>query len=92
MNQLSNIINQLTDYQRDNEKTIRDIQEKNSSLTKTIATVRSILERSLKNPGTLNSSVYECIDLCRANFIYLDYSTGKTKCDPPLNESEKILP
>ena len=92
MNQLSNIINQLTDYQRDNEKTIRNIQEKNSSLTKTIATVRSILERALKNPSSLNSSVYECIDLCRANFIYLDYSTGKTKLDPPLNESEKILP
>lgn len=92
MNQLSNLVNQLIDYQRDNDKIIRDIQQKNSNLIKTIASVRSILERTLKNPGTLNSSVYECIDLCRANFVYLDYSTGKTKCDPPLNESEKILP
>lgn len=92
MNQLSNIINQLTNYQRDNEKTIRDISQRNSNLTKTIASVRSILERTLKNPGTVNASVYECIDLCRANFIYLDYSTGKTKRDPPLNEKEKTLP
>jgi len=36
--------------------------------------------------------VYDSIDLCRASFAYMDYSSGLSKIDPPLTEAEKTLP
>ena len=92
MDSLNSVIGDILAYQRDSEQTIQDMVDKNARLTKAIATVRSLLERSLKNPSNLNAAVYESIDVCRANFIYLDYSSGKTKQDPPLKDEEKILP
>lgn len=92
MNPIDNAIKEMVNYQLLTEKTIKDMVEKNAMLTKTIATVRSILERAIKNPNTLNSSIYESVDLCRANLVYLDYSSGKNKKDPPLSDGEKTLP
>jgi hypothetical protein len=92
MNHPTNIIETILNYQRTSEQTIQNMVDKNTRLIKTIATVRSLLERSLKNPNTLNAAVYESIDLCRANFIYLDYGSGQTKQDAPLTDEEKILP
>jgi hypothetical protein len=73
------------------ENRIKFLSERNAQLVKNIAMIRSLLEKSLKNPTLLNHSVYESIDLCRLSFNYLDYTSGKLKRDPPLTESEKTL-
>lgn len=92
MNSLEDVISTIINYQNDKEQAIKNMVEKNAKLTKVIANIRSVLERTLKNPATLNNAVYECIDLCRANFVYMDYSSGKTKMDAPLTDIEKVLP
>lgn len=68
------------------------LEAKNSRLIKALSTIRQQLERSLKNPSILNESVYQSIDLCRANLVFLDYSTGIFKQDTPLSSDEKVLP
>jgi hypothetical protein len=70
---------------------IKSMEERNSALTKVVATVRSNLERAIKGHIPLNQAVYDAVDLCRANFKYMDYSSGQTKQDAPLTESDKIL-
>jgi len=70
---------------------IKSMEERNSALTKVVATVRANLERAIKGHIPLNQAVYDAVDLCRANFKYMDYSSGQIKQDPPLNESDKIL-
>jgi hypothetical protein len=70
---------------------IKSMEERNSALTKVVATVRTNLERAIKGHIPLNQAVYDSVDLCRANFKYMDYSSGQIKQDPPLNESDKIL-
>lgn len=40
----------------------------------------------------LNNAVYDSIDLCRSNLVYLDYSSGQNKQDLPLSDGEKTLP
>lgn len=74
------------------DRSIRQMEQKNAQLTKVLCNIRTSLERSLKNPSLLNQAVYDAIDQCRANFKYMDYSSGQTKQDAPLNESEKNLP
>lgn len=71
---------------------IRNMEQRTSQLTRVLCNIRTSLERSLKNPSLLNAAVYDAIDQCRANFKYMDYSSGQTKQDPPLSESEKNLP
>lgn len=70
---------------------IKSMEERNSALTKVMATIRTNLERAIKGHTPLNQAVYDSVDLCRANFKYMDYSSGKTKQDPPLGELDKIL-
>jgi hypothetical protein len=70
---------------------IKSMEEKNSTLVKVIAAVRTNLERAIKGHIPLNQAVYDSVDLCRANFKYMDYSSGQIKQDPPLTESDKIL-
>ena len=70
---------------------IKNMEEKNSTLVKVIATVRTNLERAIKGHIPVNQAIYDSVDLCRANFKYMDYSSGKIKQDPPLTESDKIL-
>lgn len=70
---------------------IKSMEERNSSLTKVLATVRTNLERAIKGHIPLNQAIYDSVDLCRANFKYMDYSSGQIKQDPPLTESDKIL-
>ena len=70
---------------------IKSMEERNSTLVKVIATVRTNLERAIKGHIPLNQAVYDSVDLCRANFKYMDYSSGQIKQDPPLTESDKIL-
>ena len=71
---------------------IKNMEERNSSLIKIVATIRTNLERAIKGHTPLNQSVYDAVDLCRANFKYMDYSSGQIKQDPPLSDSDKILP
>lgn len=70
---------------------IKNMEERNSALTKVVATVRTNLERAIKGHIPLNQAIYDSVDLCRANFKYMDYSSGQIKQDPPLRESDKIL-
>ena len=73
------------------DSTIKSMEERNSALTKVVATVRTNLERAIKGHIPVNQAVYDSVDLCRANFKYMDYSSGQIKQDPPLTESDKIL-
>ena len=70
---------------------IKSMEERNSVLIKVVATVRTNLERAIKGHIPLNQAVYDSVDLCRANFKYMDYSSGQIKQDSPLTESDKIL-
>ena len=70
---------------------IKSMEERNSALIKVIATVRTNLERAIKGHIPVNQAIYDSVDLCRANFKYMDYSSGQIKQDPPLTESDKIL-
>jgi hypothetical protein len=81
---------QLTLLEKDN--IIKNMEQKNSQLVKTIATIRTNLERAIKGHTPLNEAVYSAVDLCRANFKYMDYSSGQIKQDPPLTDLDKILP
>lgn len=94
MNQpsLNSTIDNILNYQQWSEKTIRDMSDRNAVLTKTLANIRSLLERCLKNPSMLNNAVYDSINLCRSNLVYLDYSSGQNKTDLPLSDGEKTLP
>ena len=90
-----NIATNLAEIQNsfdDLNRKISSYEKKHSDLVRVVATVLQKLERSLKNPSLLNQAVYDSIDLCRANFKYMDYSSGQIKQDPPLTESDKILP
>lgn len=90
-----NIATNLADIQNafdDLRRKISSYEKKHSDLVRVVATILQKLERSLKNPSLLNQAVYDSIDLCRANFSYMDYSSGQIKQDDPLKESEKILP
>jgi len=71
---------------------IKDMEQKNSQLVRVVATIRTNLERAIKGHIPLNQAVYDAVDLCRANFKYMDYSSGQIKQDPPLSDSDKILP
>jgi uncharacterized protein YjbI with pentapeptide repeats len=84
-----NFLNNTIDTQ---ERRIKEMEQKNSSLTKVVATIRTNLERAIKGHAPLNQAVYDAVDLCRANFQYFDYSNGQNKIDPPLTDAEKILP
>lgn len=90
-----NIATNLADIQNSFDSLNRKIssyEKKHSDLVRVVATVLQKLERSLKNPSLLNQAVYDSIDLCRANFSYMDYSSGQIKQDAPLKDSEKTLP
>ena len=80
---------QLTLLEKDN--LIKNMEQKNSQLTRVVATIRTNLERAIKGHIPLNQAVYDAVDLCRANFKYMDYSSGQIKQDPPLTESDKTL-
>lgn len=70
---------------------IKNMEQRNSALTKVLATVRTNLERAIKGHIPLNQAIYDAVDLCRANFKYMDYSSGEIKQDPPLTDQEKTL-
>lgn len=74
------------------DRCIRQMEQKNSQLTRVLCNIRTSLERSLKNHSLLNQAIYDAIDQCRANFKYMDYSSGQIKQDPPLSNTDKILP
>jgi hypothetical protein len=86
------LLRELENHINSNDKRIKDLSEQIHSLIKVVATVRQSLERGVKSPTLLNKAVYDSIDLCRASFAYMDYSSGLSKIDPPLTEAEKTLP
>jgi hypothetical protein len=67
------------------------IVEKNNDLFKILATVKNDLEKTLKKPESLKDTVYQCIDLLRANTPYYSTNDGTTKIDPPLTPEQKTL-
>jgi hypothetical protein len=85
-------INVIQNSLNEKDNLISRMSDKNSQLIKVIATIRTNLERAIKGHAPLNQAVYDAVDLCRANFKYMDYSSGQIKQDPPLSESDKILP
>ena len=85
-------INVIQNSLNEEDNLISRMSDKNSQLIKVIATIRTNLERAIKGHAPLNQAVYDAVDLCRANFKYMDYSSGQIKQDPPLSESDKILP
>jgi hypothetical protein len=85
-------INTIQSSLIEKDNIIKRMEEKNSQLIKVVATIRTNLERAIKGHIPLNQAVYDAVDLCRANFKYMDYSSGQIKQDPPLSESDKILP
>ncbi len=84
-------INTIQSSLIEKDNIIKRMEEKNSQLIKVVATIRTNLERAIKGHTPLNQAVYDAVDLCRANFKYMDYSSGQIKQDPPLAESDKIL-
>lgn len=72
------------------ERNYRDVVERNIHLVKVLATIKTSLERCLKQHQNLNSAVYEAIDLARTVTPYTN--SGKMVCDPPLTDAEKTLP
>jgi hypothetical protein len=86
-NLLHQIENEFTDLQRNYSK----IVEKNNDLFKILATVKNDLEKTLKKPESLKDTVYQCIDLLRANTPYYSTNDGTTKIDPPLTPEQKTL-
>jgi hypothetical protein len=85
------LLHELESNINSNDKQIKELCERVHSLIKVVATVRQSLERGVKTPALLNKAVYDSIDLCRANFSYMDGSTGLNKIDPPMTEAEKTL-
>ena len=85
-------INTIQNSLIEKDNIIKRMEEKNSQLIKVVATIRTNLERAIKGHIPLNQAVYDAVDLCRANFKYMDYSSGQIKQDPPLADSDKILP
>lgn len=92
LQEIINIVHEIDSRLREYDKKVSCLVEDKLTLIKVIATIRQNLERSLKNPALLNKAVYDSIDLCRANFTYMDGSSGLNKKDPPLTDSEKTLP
>lgn len=86
------LLRELEDSIKAKDKRISDLCERVHSLIKVVATVRQGLERGVKTPALLNKAVYDSVDLCRASYAYMDYSSGLNKIDPPLTEAEKTLP
>lgn len=86
------ILRELEDNIKSKDKRISDLCERVHSLIKVVATVRQSLERGVKTPALLNKAVYDSVDLCRASFAYMDYSSGLNRIDPPMTDSEKTLP
>jgi len=85
-------INVIQTSLNEKDNLITRMSDKNSQLIKVIATIRTNLERAIKGHTPLNQAVYDAVDLCRSNLKYRDYSSGKIKQDPPLADSDKILP
>lgn len=88
---IKNNLREIEFYFEEQEKRFNKISERNIHLIKVLATIRSKLERTLKNNSILNQSVYESINLCRENLLYTEMSTGINKIDSPLTEEEKTL-
>lgn len=82
----NNILSEIVSIERN----YHDAIERNSRLMKVLATIKTSLERCLKQPQNLNAAVYEAIDLARTVTPYT--KDGKMVFDPPLTDNEKVLP
>lgn len=69
----------------------REMVERNMTLRKALATIKTNLERGVKQPQNLAKAVYDSIDLARSLTPYTEMSTGITKIDPPMTNEEKTL-
>lgn len=64
--------------------------EHNLELLKALATIKTNLERAVKQqPNNLANAVYDSIDLARKFTPYTN--NGKIQYDPPLTDAEKTL-
>ncbi len=94
MNEVSEIANMARNIESaavSLERNINRLAERNSNLFKALATIKTSLERALKQPSNLNQAIYDSINLARTLTPYTEASTGKVKIDPPLTEEEKTL-
>lgn len=89
-----NIIQLLSQIQSEFEtlqKNHSRSSEKNLELFRILATVKNDLEKTLKKPETLKDTVYNCINLLRANTPYYSATEGTNKIDPPLTDEQRTL-
>ena len=73
------------------ERKIKCLVEQNELLMRAAASVKVKLEKTLKQPTTLNNAVYEAIDLLRPVTPYTKDSGVSHSIDPPLTDEEKTL-
>lgn len=71
------------------EQNYNNMVERNATLMKALATIKTNLERALRQPQNLNAAVYDSIDLARSVTPYTN--AGKVVVDPPLTDAEKTL-
>lgn len=91
MNNISKLLNEIQSEVNTVENENKRFTERNAELFKILATVKNDLEKTLKKPETLHDTVYNCINVLRANTPYYSTNEGKTKVDPPLTDNEKTL-
>lgn len=91
---MDNIVNLLRQVESEYEAKSRQnskMIEKNLEYFKIMATVKNDLEKTLKKPEILKETVYNCINLLRANTPYYSATEGVNKVDPPLTDEQKTL-
>lgn len=91
MNNISELLHQIQSKFDSMSANFSRTAEKNNDLFKILATVKNELEKTLKKPETLKDTVYNCIDLLRANTPYYSATEGTNKIDPPLSDEQKTL-
>jgi hypothetical protein len=91
MDNIANLLRQIeSEYEVQSRRNLKMI-ERNLEYLKIMATVKNDLEKTLKKPETLNETVYNCINLLRANTQYYSATEGVNKIDPPLSDEQKTL-
>jgi hypothetical protein len=91
MDNIANLLRQVeSEYEAQSRQNSKMI-ERNLEYLKIMATVKNDLEKTLKKPETLKETVYNCINLLRANTPYYSATEAVNKIDPPLSDEQKTL-
>jgi hypothetical protein len=89
INQIENRLSEISGLLATLDRNRNISVEKNTNYFKILAKVKCDLERALKNPSLMLSTVMNCVDACREVTPYYSVDAQKNKIDPPLSEEEK---